>query len=55
MLEKENKSLRALHFEIDDDEGMVRILGRLVHPPSGRSYHTKFRPPKTPMTDDVRA
>jgi adenylate kinase family enzyme len=27
--------------------------GRLVHPGSGRVYHTKYNPPKTPMKDDV--
>ncbi|CAH3184688.1 unnamed protein product [Porites lobata] len=26
---------------------------RLLHKPSGRTYHTEFNPPKKPMTDDV--
>lgn len=26
---------------------------RLIHKPSGRSYHTEFNPPKVEMTDDV--
>ncbi len=30
-----------------------RIVGRLVHPASGRSYHEKFAPPKKPGVDDV--
>ena len=30
-----------------------RICGRLIHAPSGRSYHEKFAPPKKPMTDDI--
>src|SRR3546814_10193044 len=30
-----------------------RMSGRRVHPASGRSYHTKFNPPKTPDQDDV--
>ena len=30
-----------------------RVTGRLVHPASGRSYHEKFAPPKTPGVDDV--
>ena len=28
---------------------------RLVHPPSGRTYHREFNPPKVPMKDDVSA
>ena len=28
---------------------MDRITGRLVHPASGRSYHEKTHPPKTPV------
>lgn len=27
---------------------------RLIHQPSGRSYHDEFKPPKEPMKDDVR-
>merc|ERR1719491_4290 len=30
-----------------------RILGRLIHKASGRSYHVKFNPPKQDMKDDV--
>lgn len=30
-----------------------RVTGRLIHPASGRSYHEKFAPPKTPGVDDV--
>ena len=29
-------------------------LIRLLHPPSGRTYHEYYAPPKTPMKDDVR-
>lgn len=32
---------------------MERITGRWVHPASGRSYHERFAPPKTPGVDDV--
>lgn len=28
-------------------------LYRLIHQPSGRSYHEEFNPPKEPMKDDV--
>merc|ERR1719242_1871925 len=30
-----------------------RICGRWIHKPSGRSYHTKFNPPKVEGKDDV--
>ena len=29
-----------------------RICGRWIHKASGRSYHTKFKPPKSGMNDD---
>ena len=32
---------------------MERIEGRWIHAASGRSYHTKFSPPKVPGVDDV--
>merc|ERR1712056_54704 len=38
---------------VPDEELKVRILGRLIHKPSGRSYHVKFNPPKEEMKDDV--
>uniref|UniRef100_A0A7N1A1P1 adenylate kinase n=1 Tax=Kalanchoe fedtschenkoi TaxID=63787 RepID=A0A7N1A1P1_KALFE len=31
----------------------VKITGRWIHPSSGRSYHTKFAPPRTLGVDDV--
>lgn len=43
----------AIEFRIDDRLLVSRILGRLIHPPSGRTYHAEFQPPKTPMIDDV--
>jgi hypothetical protein len=30
-----------------------RVTGRWIHPGSGRSYHTKFAPPKVPGRDDI--
>lgn len=30
-----------------------RITGRWIHPASGRSYHTKFAPPRVPGRDDI--
>lgn len=43
----------VLNFQVPDSKLVKRITGRLVHPASGRSYHTEFNPPKTPMTDDL--
>lgn len=43
----------VINFEIKDDLLVKRITGRLFHPASGRSYHTEFNPPKSPMKDDV--
>ena len=31
----------------------VSLPFRLLHKPSGRTYHNEFNPPKKPMTDDV--
>ena len=45
---------KVLNFAIDDAILEERITGRWIHPSSGRSYHTKFAPPKTPGVDDVR-
>ncbi|KAG8051091.1 hypothetical protein GUJ93_ZPchr0009g2331 [Zizania palustris] len=44
---------KVLNFAIDDKILEERITGRWIHPSSGRSYHTKFAPPKTPGVDDV--
>ena len=44
---------KVLNFAIDDAILEERITGRWIHPSSGRSYHTKFAPPKTPGVDDV--
>ncbi|PQM33169.1 adenylate kinase 4 [Prunus yedoensis var. nudiflora] len=44
---------KVLNFAIDDAILEERITGRWIHPSSGRTYHTKFAPPKTPGVDDV--
>ncbi|CAN4087960.1 unnamed protein product [Withania somnifera] len=44
---------KVLNFAIDDSILEERITGRWIHPASGRSYHTKFAPPKVPGIDDV--
>jgi len=43
----------VIALEVDDDLLLKRILGRLIHMPSGRTYHEEFNPPKEPMKDDV--
>ncbi|CEH19364.1 adenylate kinase [Ceraceosorus bombacis] len=50
---KQQKLDHAVELKINDQLLISRITGRLVHPPSGRSYHKEFHPPKKPMTDDV--
>ncbi|KAE9602677.1 hypothetical protein Lal_00049982 [Lupinus albus] len=54
MLQKQGVKIdKVLNFAVDDAILEERITGRWMHPPSGRSYHTKFAPPKVPGTDDV--
>ncbi|KAK9448556.1 adenylate kinase-domain-containing protein [Limtongia smithiae] len=54
MLDARSEPLqKAIELVIDDSLLVSRITGRLIHPASGRSYHTEFNPPKIPMTDDI--
>eukprot|EP01006_Ploeotia_vitrea_P051571 TRINITY_DN67579_c2_g6_i1.p2 TRINITY_DN67579_c2_g6~~TRINITY_DN67579_c2_g6_i1.p2 ORF type:complete len:247 (-),score=144.66 TRINITY_DN67579_c2_g6_i1:79-819(-) len=54
MLKEEDAKIDAVvQFDVQEKTLFDRILGRLVHPGSGRSYHAIFNPPKKPMTDDV--
>ncbi|ROW17263.1 hypothetical protein VPNG_01263 [Cytospora leucostoma] len=54
MLRERNQTLQhAVELQIDDALLVARITGRLVHPASGRSYHTLFNPPKTAGKDDI--
>lgn len=54
MLLKQGKKVdKVLNFAIDDAILEERITGRWIHPSSGRSYHTKFAPPKVHGIDDV--
>lgn len=54
LLHKRSTRLHAVYeFVVDDNLLVRRICGRLMHPPSGRTYHQEFSPPKKPMTDDV--
>jgi adenylate kinase len=43
----------VVEFAVDDSILHERISGRWVHKTSGRSYHTKFNPPKVAGKDDV--
>jgi hypothetical protein len=44
---------KVLNFNVEDSVLEERITGRWIHPGSGRSYHSKFAPPKVPGIDDV--
>jgi adenylate kinase len=43
----------VLEIDVPDDEIILRMSGRRVHPASGRIYHVKFNPPKSEGRDDV--
>ncbi len=43
----------VIEIEVADDEILRRMSGRRVHPPSGRSYHVAFNPPRVDGKDDV--
>ena len=54
MLESRKQQLdTVVELQIPDSLLISRIVGRLVHPASGRSYHREFNPPKKEMTDDI--
>jgi adenylate kinase len=44
---------KVINFEVPDSLLVERVVGRWVHPPSGRSYHERFAPPRTPGVDDI--
>lgn len=43
----------VLEIDVPDDEIILRMSGRRVHPASGRVYHVKFNPPKSEGRDDL--
>lgn len=54
LLHKRASRLHAVYeFVVDDNLLVKRICGRLMHPPSGRTYHEEYSPPKVPGKDDV--
>ena len=53
LLEKIGRPVtHVIYLQVSREELQERICGRLFHPGSGRTYHTKFNPPKVPMKDD---
>ncbi|KAF5840551.1 adenylate kinase-domain-containing protein [Dunaliella salina] len=44
---------KVLNFQVPNEVLVDRVVGRLIHQGSGRSYHEKFAPPKVPGIDDV--
>lgn len=42
-----------IEFEIPDDELVLRLSGRRIHPGSGRVYHIIHNPPQRENKDDV--
>ena len=43
----------VLEIEVPFEASVERMSGRRSHPGSGRSYHLRFNPPKTPGLDDI--
>ncbi len=43
----------VLEIDVPFDAIVERMSGRRSHPPSGRTYHVKFNPPKVAGVDDV--
>lgn len=43
----------VLEIDVPEEEIVLRMSGRRVHPASGRSYHVKFNPPRVAGRDDV--
>ena len=43
----------VLEIDVPDEEIIARMGGRRTHPPSGRTYHVEFNPPKVQGRDDV--
>ena len=42
----------VIEIAVPDEEIILRMSGRRVHPASGRTYHIKFNPPKVADKDD---
>ena len=44
---------KVIELKVDQGVLVERISGRRIHQASGRTYHTKFNPPKVEGKDDV--
>lgn len=44
---------QVVELQVDDEEIVKRMSGRRIHPPSGRSYHVLYNPPRTADRDDL--
>jgi len=54
MLQDRGEKLDSVVQLLIDDQLLIsRITGRLIHAPSGRTYHKQFSPPKKSGVDDV--
>ena len=42
----------VVEISVDDNDIILRMSGRRVHPASGRTYHIQFNPPKNEGIDD---
>merc|ERR1712216_954875 len=60
LAESTEKVSKIIEFRVPDDVLTERICGRWIHKGSGRSYHTKFAPPKSydgvsaPTTENMK-
>lgn len=43
----------VVEISVPEDDIIERMSGRRVHVASGRTYHVRFNPPKTPERDDL--
>ncbi len=43
----------VLEIDVPDAAIVERMSGRWVHPGSGRTYHVRFNPPRSPGVDDL--
>jgi len=43
----------VIEIKVDDEVIVDRMLGRRVHPASGRNYHLVYQPPKNEGMDDI--
>ncbi|HEY4442022.1 MAG TPA: adenylate kinase [Candidatus Elarobacter sp.] len=53
LLDRKHSSSVAILFDVDMGALLDRLTGRWTHVASGRTYHERFAPPKTPGVDDV--